>query len=319
MFRLPRSAYRSATVLVVASALTLTLTLTLTLAAGGCAREEEPDAYGTFETTDVLVSAETSGRLLQFTPAEGSRLEVGETVGVVDTTQLVLERDQVVAQRAVAGSRAVEVTRNIAVLETEREIARRTYERTQRLHTQQAATAQQLDQAEREYRALGERIAAARAGRRTASQDVASSEARVAQIAERLRRSRVTNPVAGTVLATYAEAGEFVQPGQPLYKIANLDSMVLRAYVTEPQLAQVRLGGRVRVVIDAGRKARRSLPGVVTWVSPQAEFTPTPIQTREERADLVYAIKIRVPNERGVVKIGMPADVRFLGDSAVPQ
>ena len=292
----------------------------LVAAAGvaGCARKAEPDAYGTFETTDVVVSAEASGRLLQFTPAEGDRLEAGRVIGLVDTTQLVLERAQLLAQRGGAGARAVEVTRNIAVLETEHEIARRTYERIQRLYAQQAATAQQLDQAERDYRALGDRIAAARAGRRTASQDVASSEARVAQIAERLRKSRVINPVAGTVLATYAEAGEFVQPGQPLYKIANLDSMVLRAYVTEPQLALVRLGQRVQVTIDAGRAERRTLPGVVTWVSSEAEFTPTPIQTREERADLVYAIKIRVANAGGIVKVGMPADVE-LGGTAAPR
>ena len=140
---------------------------------------------------------------------------------------------------------------------------------------------------------------------------------RVAQIEDMIRRSRVTNPVAGTVLATYARAGEFLQPGQPLYKIANLDSMVLRAYVAETQLAHVRLGAPAQVSVDVGPGQRRVLPGRVTWVSSSAEFTPTPIQTREERADLVYAVKIDVPNTGGIAKIGMPADVRFTAPPAV--
>jgi HlyD family secretion protein len=122
--------------------------------------------------------------------------------------------------------------------------------------------------------------------------------------------------VAGTVLAAYAHAGEFVQPGQPLYTIASLDTMTLRAYLTEPQLAQVRLGGTVQVTIDTGREERRVLPGTVTWVSAEAEFTPTPIQTREERADLVYAIKVRVANPEGMLKIGMPADITLAGPGA---
>ena len=120
----------------------------------------------------------------------------------------------------------------------------------------------------------------------------------------------MTNPGAGTVLSTFAKAGEFVQPGQPLYRVASLDTLELRAYVAEPQLARVRLGQRAEVTIDAG-EARRRFPGTVTWVASEAEFTPTPIQTRDERTSLVYAVKIRVPNADGALKIGMPADVRF--------
>jgi HlyD family secretion protein len=132
----------------------------------------------------------------------------------------------------------------------------------------------------------------------------------LAQISQQLAKSQITSPVAGTVLARYTDRGEFVQPGQPLYKIANLDSMILRAYVTETQLARVKLGAPASVSIDTGR-TRRTLTGTVSWVSPEAEFTPTPIQTRDERKDLVYAVKVRVANPGGIVKIGMPADVRF--------
>src|SRR5262249_22175493 len=155
-----------------------------------------------------------------------------------------------------------------------------------------------------------QQIEATRVQRQTAAAQVTSAAAQIAQVTERMRKSQVTNPVAGTVLTTYAKTGEFVQPGQPLYKIANLDSVDVRAYITEPQLAQVKLGARARVTVDARGETRRSIPGTVSWISSEAEFTPTPIQTREERADLVYAIKIRVQNEGGMLKIGMPADVQ---------
>lgn len=273
-----------------------------------CNGEPEPDAYGNFEATEVVVSAQTSGQVERFTPVEGMRLARGSVVALIDTTQLALERAQLVAQRAATGARRSEVSEQLRVLEVQREIARRAYERTRRLHAQQAATAQQLDQAERDYRTLGAQIDALRAQRRSVGLDVAANAARVEQIGERIARSSVENPQAGTVLATYARAGEMVQPGQPLYKVADLDTLELRAYVTGEQLASVRLGQRVQVRVDDG-DALRTIPGTVTWVSATAEFTPTPVQTRDERADLVYAVKIRVPNPDGALKIGMPGDV----------
>jgi membrane fusion protein YbhG len=277
----------------------------------GCGQGEVPDAYGNFETTEVVVSAETSGQLLWFTPDDGARLDSGAVVGVVDTLQLALERDQILAQKGASSSRANEAGNNIAALEAKHEIAERGYQRTQRLHQQEAATAQQLDQAERDFRVLGDQVKAARAQQQAVRHDVSSTVAQIAKIEDLLRRSRIANPRGGTVLTTYAEAGEFVQKGQPLYKLAILDSMELRAYVTEPQLAQIRLGQPARVTIDAGKGQRKTLTGKVTWIASEAEFTPTPVQTREERADLVYAVKIVVPNDSGMLKIGMPADVRF--------
>lgn len=274
-----------------------------------CRGEPGPDAYGNFEATEVVVSAQTGGPIQQFTPVEGMRLERGAAAALIDTTQLALERAQLVAQRAATGARRTEVSEQLRVLEVQRDIAQRAYERTRRLHARQAATTQQLDQAERDYRMLVAQIEAARAQRQSVGLDVASGEARVAQIRDRIARSTVTNPRAGTVLTTYARAGEVVQPGQPLYKIADLDTLELRAYVTGAQLASVRLGQRVQVHVDQGTDRLRTIPGTVTWVSPTAEFTPTPVQTRDERADLVYAVKIRVPNADGALKIGMPGDV----------
>lgn len=281
------------------------------LGTAACHSRPGPDAYGNMEATDVVVGAQTSGQLLRFDPVEGNRLAAGAVVALVDTTQLALQLQQAAAQRGAAAANESQAHRQIEVLRVQQQIAQRSYERTQRLFAKQAATAQQLDQAEREYKVLAEQIRAAQAKRAAAVHDAASSDARVAQLRDLIRRSHVTNPIGGTVLTTYVKAGEVVQTGQPLYEIADLDTLDLRAYVTEPQLAEVHLGGRALVSIDTGGGRRRTLPGRVSWISSQAEFTPTPIQTRNERANLVYAVKIRVPNEQGLLKIGMPADVRF--------
>jgi HlyD family secretion protein len=275
-----------------------------------CRHAEEPDAYGNFEATETVVSAQTSGTLLWFTPMEGQQVAPGSLLGVVDTAQLALERAQARAQSSAGRSRVSESGRQIEVLAVQRDFAKRAYERTRRLFAEHAATAQQLDQTEGEYRTLGEQIAAARVQQQSAVGDARASDARVAQLTDQITRSRVMAPLTGTVLATYARKGEFVQPGQPLFRMANLDSMTLRAYVTEPQLTQLKIGQRVEVSVDRAG-ARVVLPGTVTWISSKAEFTPTPVQTRDERADLVYAVKIWVANRSGVLKIGMPADVVF--------
>jgi HlyD family secretion protein len=279
------------------------------LMAAACRHAEEPDAYGNFEATETVVSAETPGALLWFTPMEGQQVTPGNLLGVIDTAQLALERAQARAQSAAVRSRVSESGRQVEVLAVQRDFAKRAYDRTRRLFAEHAATAQQLDQTEGEYRTLGEQIAAARVQQQGAVGDVRASDARVAQLTEQISRARVLAPLPGTVLATYARKGEFVQPGQPLFRIANLDSMTLRAYVTEPQLTQLKIGQRVQVSVDRAASGRLVLPGTVTWVASKAEFTPTPVQTRDERADLVYAVKIWVVNRSGALKIGMPADV----------
>jgi HlyD family secretion protein len=285
------------------------LIATITLAA--CRAAKGPDAYGNVEAVEVVVGSQVAGQLQSFTPNEGNTLSAGAIVAVVDSSALVLQLQQAIAQRTAAASHIEEVARQAAVLETQRAIALRAYERVKRLYDQKAATAQQLDQAERDYRTLVAQIEAAGAQRQTAARDVAASDARTAQIRDQLRRTSVVNPVAGTVLITYTRAGEFVQLGQPLYKIANLDTVELRAYVTESQLASVKLGRPVTVTADVGSGTRRAFPAVVSWISSRAEFTPTPIETRDQRTSLVYAIKARVANPGGVLKIGMPADVDF--------
>ncbi len=327
----------------------------LTLAATtGCAKKAEPDAYGNVEATEVVIGAEAAGRLVSYTLVDGAAVAAGAIVGAIDATQLGFERDQFAAQRDAAASRINEVRQQIAALEAQHgsavaqrdagksqrnvlsaqlEIARRAYERTRRLFDQQAATAQQLDQAERDERVLTSQIAAqdeqltaqdrqiaaqadlvrgARAQEKTVAAQAAGASAQLSQAGERIRKTEVRNPIDGTVLTTYVKAGEVVQAGQPLYRVANMTSMEVRAYVTEPQLSGIRIGQDARVSIDTGGGSRQVVSGAITWIASRAEFTPTPIQTRVERAGMVYAIKIRVANGSGVLKIGMPVDVQFV-------
>ena len=217
-----------------------------------CRRAAQPDAYGNMEATEVVVGAETAGKLLRFDPVDGAHLTAGEDVADVDATPIALQLAQATAQRAYSTSRSTEAGRQLDVLEVQRDIAQRNYERTKRLFDQQAATAQQLDQAERDYRTLEEQIRAQQAQQQSAVHDVAANDARAAQLRDQIRRASVRNPVTGTVLSTYTKAGEIVSMGQALYRIANLDTMDLRAYVTEPQLAQIRIGEPARVTVDVG-------------------------------------------------------------------
>lgn len=293
----------------------VTTALLAVLAVAGCRSEEQPDAYGNVETTEIVVSAETAGRITTLSVRDGARLRSGEVVGTVEVTNLALEEEQVRAQRAASAARLNEIAQQIEGLAVQRDIARRSYERTRRLLEQRAATAQQLDQTERDYRLLDEQIDAVRARAESLRLELAAADIRIAQVQERVAKGQIINPAGGTVLATYARAGEMTQPGKPLYRIANLETMEVRAYVTEEQLARVRIGQAARVAVDVGRDEQSVINGTVTWVSPDAEFTPTPIQTREERADLVYAVKIRLPNPNGMLKIGMPAEVDFVTPS----
>jgi HlyD family secretion protein len=280
-------------------------------------RDQKADAYGNFEATEVTVAAEVGGRLLKLAVEEGDRVSKGAVVGVVDTIPLILERRAVAARRAAGASRAREASATIAALDVQRTIAERDLSRTERMLRESAATAQQGDRAEREVRVTREQLAGARAARGTAAQEVAALDAQVALIDDRLARSRIVSPLDGTVLARYAEPGEFVQSGQPLFKLASLDSLTFRAYVSGAQLTGLRLGQEVKVAVDRADSIA-TLPGRVTWISSAAEFTPTPIQTREERADQVYAVKIAVNNAGGVLKIGMPGELMF-GQEVEPE
>lgn len=278
------------------------------LAAFGCDRSAEPDAYGNFEGEEVVVSAQVAGPLLSFAAVEGQVLDSGALAAVIDTTPLVLERRQLSAQRNVIISRREELAAQRASVDAQLEIAQRALERVTRLRDGDAATAQQYDGAERDVRTLGSQRDALAASTISLGAELSATDARIASVTDRLSRATVRTPLAGTVLTTYARAGESVQQGQALFAIANLNALTLRAYVTGDQLATFKLGQQVtvRVSVDG---ALMPFPGEIAWVSARSEFTPTPVQTRNERADLVYAVKIRVRDAEGRLKIGMPGDV----------
>jgi HlyD family secretion protein len=281
--------------------------LTLALAVAAC-RDDEPEAYGNFEATEVTIAAEVGGRLLSFSIEEGERVTRDTAVGTVDTVPLLLERNALAARRAAARARTRETDATIAALEVQRVIAERELARTERLLKQAAATAQQGDRAERDAKVALEQLEGARAARGGALQEVAALDAQLASLDDRMARSRIRSPLDGTVLARYVEPGEFVQAGQPLFKLAALDSLIFRAYVAQAQLTELRLGQEVGVGVDRADSIA-TLPGRITWIASSAEFTPTPIQTREERADQVYAVKVAVANPEGRLRIGMPGEL----------
>jgi HlyD family secretion protein len=284
--------------------------LLLGTAALASCRTDDVDGYGNFEATEVTVGAEVGGRLLSLGLEEGDKIKKGLVLGTVDTVPLLLERQTLLAKRAAGASRAREASANIAAMDVQATIADRELARTERLLKQAAATAEQGDRAEREARVAREQLAGARAARNTASQEVAALDAQVAQLDDRLARSRIVSPQDGTVLVRYVEAGEYIQSGQPLFKLASLDSLTFRAYVSHAQLTRLQLGQAVTVGVDRADSIAR-LPGRITWIASAAEFTPTPIQTRDERADQVYAVKVAVANKDGSLRIGMPGELEL--------
>lgn len=295
------------------------LLLSVALLAAGCKpKAERADAYGNFEATKVRVAAEVGGRLLGFAVEEGDRIEAGVRVGSVETAPLELERGQIEATRRASASRTEGVAAQVAVLQEQRRLAVTEMARLERLAADRAATPQQLDRGRSEVAVLDRQIRQAATQRSTIEAEVAAFDAQIARLNDRIARARVTNPIGGTVLTRYAEAHELVAAGQPLYDVADLSTIELRAYASGAQLPRLALGQRVEVAVDDGPKTDRRLPGTVSWISSQAEFTPSTVQTKEERVDLVYAFKVRVANPEGRIKIGMPGEVWLPGRAASP-
>lgn len=271
--------------------------------------EEQPDAYGTFEAVETVISPETPGRLLIVALGEGTRVAAGDVLAVVDTGQLYLQRGELDARRATITARMTEADAQLKVIDVQLSIARREYDRTTRLAESGAATSQQMDRATRDLETLDAQKKAAQAARSAVSKELGTIDAQMAVLSDKIRRSTIVAPVSGSILARYAEHGELVQSGTPIARIASLDTLTFRAWVAENQLSMVRTGDNITVQVDAPDGTLRAVQGQVRWISAKAEFTPTPIQTREERVTQVYAVKIAVPNPDGSLKIGMPGEL----------
>lgn len=271
---------------------------------------EEADAYGNFEALEYLVSAEVQGEILKLELREGMRLEAGREVGLIDTLPHYLQKQQLIASKGAARAKLSNLEKQVRVLIQEKENLLREISRTRALLEDEAATPKQLDDLQGKRDVMESRIDATRGQGMTIRKEIQSIQAQIDMVEDRIRRCHIINPVKGTVLVTYLEAHELATPGRTIYKVADLDEMILRVYISGAQLPHLKINQEVEVYFDLNEKENQKASGVVTWISDEAEFTPKIIQTKEERVKLVYAVKVRVKND-GRIKIGMPGEIKF--------
>lgn len=290
--------------------------------------ENKFDATGTFEATEVIVSSEMGGRIVSLNVNEGDTISANRIVGLVDAEGIELQKEQVEASISSLNDKTADVGPQVALLQNQLAVQQsqlnnllHEQKRFENLLKQDAATAKQLDDinaqidvVKKQMLVTQQQIAVQRNAVSTQNRSILSEnkplQKRVAQLNDQLKRAEIINPINGTVLTKYAEVSELTNTGKALYKIADLRIMKLRAYVTGDQLSQIKLGQNVKVLVDDGKEKYKELSGTITWISDKAEFTPKTIQTKEERANLVYAIKINVQND-GYLKVGMYGEVLF--------
>ncbi|WP_373708404.1 HlyD family secretion protein [Kaistella sp.] len=300
------------------------------------------DASGTFEADELMVTAKANGTILQLNVEEGQQLTLNEKVGEIDPKNVELQKEQVLAtmdaieqktnsalpQIQVIQSQISGQSANVSILQEQLQNAVRERNRTANLVAKDAATKKQLDDANGQIKVIQKQIIAAQSQLSVLQQQISTTkenvsiqnrailserkptEKKVEQIDEQLKNNTIESPISGMVLTKYLNQGEFAFVGKPIFKMANLDLMILKTFITGDQLPQLKVGQKVTVLIDAGEGKTKELPGIVYWISPKAEFTPKTIQTKNERANLVYAVKIHVKND-GYLKIGMYGDVKF--------
>lgn len=289
------------------------LGLSLILTSCGKSNEGE-DASGTFEATEVIVSSEASGKILSFDIEEGQELTANQLLGAIDSTQLFLRKQQILSSKKSIQSRRPDVKKQIAVLEQQISTAKTERKRVENLLKANASTQKQLDDINAQISVLEKQLDAQKTTLETANEgiteDTEGINIQVQQVSDQLKKCKITSPIAGTVLIKYAEMGEVAAPGKALFKIANTNNMILRAYITADQLTKIKVGQKVKIKTDFGKDESKEYNGTLGWISNKAEFTPKTIQTRDERANLVYAVKINVIND-GFLKIGMYGTVQF--------
>lgn len=287
------------------------LIITTAFALMSCSNDSnKADAFGTFEVDEVTISAKSAGELLEFRIEEGQQLTADSVVGVVDTTDLHLQRAELEAAVRGAAARQQAAEAQIKVAERELEQITRDHARISAMHEQKAATQKQLEDVTTGLELSRRKLDVLRTQFPAIAAERENIAAKGALLDQRLSNGIIINPVTGTVLTKYANQHELIVPGKPLYTIADLSSLYLKAFVSETQLSQIKLGNTVKVFTDVADGEMREHSGVITWISSKAEFTPKSVQTRDERVALVYAIKVRVRNS-GNLQIGMPGEVRW--------
>ena len=285
-----------------------------TIVAVSCSNEADYDAQGTFEATEVVISAEGTGRILNFDIVEGEAIESNSTVGAIDSLQLHLQREQLKAQQVALLSSRPDKEKQVASLRSQVAKQRAELQRVENMLRDGAATTKQRDDIEAQIDILEGQLSATLStidnNTSTINENAAALEAQIAALDDRIAKCRISSAVDGTVLVKYAEEGEFTTVGKPLMKVANLKDIYLRVYFTSDQLAKVNLGDEVTVTADFGGDERYDYKGRVAWISAESEFTPKSIQTKDSRANLVYAVKIAVKND-GRLKIGLAGEVKL--------
>ena len=285
-----------------------------TIVAVSCSNEADYDAQGTFEATEVVISAEGTGRILNFDIVEGEAIESNSTVGAIDSLQLHLQREQLKAQQVALLSSRPDKEKQVASLRSQIAKQRAELQRVENMLRDGAATTKQRDDIEAQIDILEGQLSATLStidnNTSTINENAAALEAQIAALDDRITKCRISSAVGGTVLVKYAEEGEFTTVGKPLMKVANLEDIYLRAYFTSDQLSKVNLGDEVTVTANFGGDERYDYKGRVAWISAESEFTPKSIQTKDSRANLVYAVKIAVKND-GRLKIGLAGEVKL--------
>ena len=276
--------------------------------------EKEYDATGVFEATEVTVAAEQSGTLVRFDVNEGDSLVLGKEVGLVDTTQIWLKIQQAGATKAVYQSQKPDREAQIAATRQQLAKAKQEQQRYKELVADGAAPSKMLDDATNQVQVLQKQldaqISSLNTQLSTLNSQLSTVDVQVDQLRDQLRKCHISTPIAGTVLEKYVEKGEFVATGKPLFKMADTKNMFIRAYVTSAQLKDIKVGQQAKVFADYGDGQKKEYEGTVSWISSKSEFTPKTILTDDERADLVYALKVAIKND-GYVKIGMYGEVKF--------
>ena len=293
--------------------ITILASVALMMAACG-GNEKEYDATGTFEATETTVFAEQSGALLTFSVNEGDSIEANKEVGLIDTTQVWLKIQQLGATKEVYQSQKPDMEAQIATMRQQLAKAQQEELRYRELVADGAAPSKMLDDASSQVKVLQKQLAAQQSALSTSTRSLdkqmAATDVQVSQLRDQLRKCHIVTPTKGTVLEKYVERGEFVAIGKPLFKIADTQDMFLRAYVTSAQLQNIKIGQQVKVFADYGDSQHKEYDGTISWISSRSEFTPKTILTDDERADLVYALKVAIKND-GFVKIGMYGEVKL--------
>jgi HlyD family secretion protein len=273
-----------------------------------CGKEnDKADGYGNFEATEVTISSEANGKIVFLKLEEGDALEPNNQVGLIDTTQLYFNKQQLIASKNTVFSKSKNVLSQNNVLHEQLKATLIEKRRVQNMFAENAATQRQVDEMDGKVKVINEQLKSVQTQNAPIANEVKSIDVQIQKIDDQIQKSKIINPIKGIVLAKYAEPNEITAFGKPLYKIADISEMTLRVYISETQLSKVKVGQQVSVKIDT-EEEMKNYTGIISWIASSAEFTPKIIQTKEERVNLVYAVKVKVKNDGGL-KIGMPGEM----------